>query len=63
MRVLRPSGALVFAFECGAAAIAVDVDLEDRGVVDEAIDGGERHSGIGKDLSPSSEWYLLNPGR
>jgi hypothetical protein len=34
---LRPSGALVFAVECRASAIAVDVDFEDRGVVDEAF--------------------------
>src|SRR5271165_6768842 len=46
---LWPSGALVFAFERGAAAEAVDVDFEDRGVVDEAIDRGEGHGGIWKD--------------
>lgn len=28
------------------ATIAFDVQLEDLGVVDEAIDGGERHGGI-----------------
>src|SRR5208283_5421393 len=52
---LWPSGALVFAFERGAAAEAVDVDFEDRGVVDEAIDRGEGHGGIWKDLSPCPE--------
>ena len=27
-----------------AAAIALDIHLQDRGVMDQAIDGGERHS-------------------
>ena len=34
-----------FAVEGGAAAIAFDVHLQDGGVVNEAIDGGERHGG------------------
>lgn len=41
--------------ECGASAIAVDVDLEDRRVVGEAIDGGERHGGIGKTFAPRAK--------
>ena len=45
----------LFAFECGAAAETVDVDFEDRGVMDEAIDSGERHGGVWKDLSPGAE--------
>ena len=45
----------MFALEGGASPITVDVDLEDRGVVNEAIDGGERHGGIWKDLAPSTE--------
>src|ERR1019366_4373240 len=52
---LRWTSALVFALEGGASPITVDVDLEDRGVVNEAIDGGERHGGIWKDLAPSTE--------
>ena len=42
-------------FEGGAAAVALDVHLEDGGVVDEAVDGGERHGGIGEDLAPFAE--------
>jgi len=38
----------LFAFECDAASVAVDVDFEDRGVMDEAIHGGERHGGVWK---------------
>ena len=34
----------VLAIECGATSIALDIHLEDGGVMDEAIDGGERHS-------------------
>ena len=30
-------------------------NLEDCGVMDEAIDRGERHCGIGKDLAPFAE--------
>ena len=52
---LWPSGALVLAFERGAAAEAIDVDFENRGVVNEAIDSGERHGGIWKDFSPGAE--------
>ena len=53
--LLRPSDALLFAFQRGAATIAVDVDLEDRGVVNKAIDSGERHGGIRKNLAPGAE--------
>jgi hypothetical protein len=35
-----------------------DYDLEDRGVMDEAIDGGQRHGGIGEDLAPFAEWQV-----
>jgi hypothetical protein len=34
---------------------ALDINLEDCGVMDEAIDRGERHCGIGKDLAPFAE--------
>jgi hypothetical protein len=44
-----------FAVEGGAAAIAFDVHLEDGGVVDEAIDDGERHRLVGEDLAPFAE--------
>src|SRR5690348_18274500 len=44
-----------FAFERGAATIALDVHLKDRGVMNEAIDNGERHRLIGKDFPPLPE--------
>jgi len=50
----RPAWA-AFAFEGGAAAIALDGDLEDGCVVDEAIDEGQRHRLVGEDLSPFAE--------
>ena len=36
-------------------AIALDVHLENDGMMDEAIDGGERHGGIGEDACPFAE--------
>ncbi len=45
----------MLALEGGAPAIAFDVHLEDGRVMDEAIDGGERHGGIGEDLAPFAE--------
>jgi hypothetical protein len=41
----RPSRA-AFSVERGASAIALDVHLNDCGVVNETIDGGERHGGV-----------------
>ena len=38
-----------------APAVALDIHLEDGGVMDEAVDGGERHGGIGEDLAPFAE--------
>ena len=51
----RRSAEAAFAFEGGAAAVALDVHLEDRGVVDQAIDDGQRHRLVGEDLSPFAE--------
>jgi hypothetical protein len=48
----RGQRAAAFAFERGAAAVAFDVHLEDGGVVDEAIDDGNRHRLVGRDLAP-----------
>ena len=45
----------MLAVECGAASIALDVHLEDGGVMDEAIDGGERHGLVWEDLAPFAE--------
>lgn len=50
----RPSRASFF-FDSLAPPVAFDVHLEDGGVMDEAVDGGQRHGGIGKDLSPFAE--------
>src|SRR4051794_34280660 len=40
------------------APITFDVHLEDGGMVDEAIHGGERHSGIRKDADPVAEGLI-----
>ena len=45
----RPSGP-TFSVERSAASIAFDVHLQNGGVMDEAIDGGERHGLVGEDL-------------
>ena len=39
----------------GAAAVALDIHLEDGGVVDETVDRGERHGLIRKNLPPSRQ--------
>src|SRR5581483_2581435 len=44
-----------FSVERGASAIALDVHLNDGGVVNETIDGGERHGGVREDLVPFAE--------
>ena len=36
-------------------AIAFDIHLQDRGVVDEAVDGGERHGLVGENFAPFAE--------
>jgi hypothetical protein len=51
----RRSAGAAFALEGGAAAIAFDVHLEDGGVVNKAIDDGQRHRLVGEDLSPFAE--------
>ena len=38
-----------------APAVAFDVHLEDGGMVDEAVDGGDGHRGIGEHLAPLTE--------
>jgi hypothetical protein len=45
-RVRRGSSGATFSFERGAAAITLDIHLEDGGVMDETIDRGERHGGV-----------------
>ena len=58
----RASGAAL-AVEGSAAAIAFDVHLQDRGVMDEAVDGRERHDLVTEPRRmPSSliEWCLTS---
>src|SRR5215211_5240471 len=50
-----PSGWSTLSFERGAAAIALNVHLEDRGVMNKAIDDGEGHRLVWEDLAPLSE--------
>ena len=47
-----------FAIECRAASVALDIHFEDGGVVDEAIDGGERHRLVREDLSPFAKGLI-----
>jgi hypothetical protein len=47
--------ATAFSFKGGFAAIALDIHLQDCRVVHEAIDCGQRHRWIGKDLAPFAE--------
>src|SRR5579871_1009307 len=54
-RVGWRSAATTLSIERFAAAIALDVHLEDRGVMDEAIDGRERHGLVGEDLAPFAD--------
>src|ERR1700756_892797 len=49
-----PTGTAL-AVECGAASIALDIHFEDGGVMDEAVDGCQRHSLVWKHLAPFAE--------
>ena len=57
-RVRGRSSWTTFAFERGPPAIAFDVHLDDGGVMDEAIDGGERHGGVREDLVPFAKGLI-----
>ena len=50
-------GAGLFGLAClsGSAPITVGIHLEDDGVVNQAIDGGDGHRGVGEDLVPGTE--------
>src|SRR5271170_2045849 len=50
----RPT-ATTFSIEGLAAAITLDIHLQDGGVMDEAIDGRERHGLVREDLAPFAE--------
>jgi hypothetical protein len=43
------------AVDGGAAPIALDVHLEDGGVMHEAVDGGECHGLVGEHLAPLAD--------
>ena len=42
----------------GAAPVAFDVELEDGGMVDQAVDGGDRHGGVVEDTIPGREGLI-----
>ena len=42
----------------GTAPEAIDVHFKERGVMNEPIDGGERHCGIREDLAPFAEGLI-----
>ena len=44
-----------FSIERGTPTIALDVHLQDCGVMHEAIDGGEGHGLVGEDFAPFTE--------
>jgi hypothetical protein len=51
--------AALFLFVAGCAApIAFDIQLEDRRVMDEPVDGGHRHAGVREDVIPAGEWLV-----
>ena len=52
-RVGWRAAATALSIEGLAATIALDIHLQNRGVMDKAIDGGERHSWSGKILPPN----------
>src|ERR1700680_945337 len=52
------SAATALSVEGLAAAIALDIHLEDRCMMDQAIDGGERHGLVGEDLAPFAKWLI-----
>ena len=56
-RVAGLPGALL-AGDSGASPVAFDIELEDRGVVYEPVDGGQGHGRIRKDAAPFSEWRI-----
>ena len=50
--------AFAFAVESFAAAITFAVHLQDGCMMDEAVDGSERHRLLGEDLAPIAEWLI-----
>ena len=54
-RVKRWPATASLAFERGAPAITLDVHLEDGGMMNEAVDDGDRHCRVWEDLAPFTE--------
>ena len=50
----RPATASL-SFKRGAAAVAFDVHLEDGGMMNQAVDDGDRHCLVWEDLAPFAE--------
>ena len=48
----------VLSFEGAAASVALDVHLEDDGVVDEAVDCGDHHGVVREDPVPVGKWLI-----
>ena len=51
----RPPRSFLFSFHGRAPAVTLDIDFEDRGVMNEPVDGGERHGGVREDPAPFPE--------
>ena len=47
--------AAALTFECGAAAVTLDVHLEDGGMMNQAVDDRDRHCLVWEDLAPFAE--------
>ena len=56
--VCRSSLSVVLPSYGGAASIAFDVHLKERGVMDKPIDRGERHGRVWEDLAPFAEGLI-----
>src|SRR3984893_7478085 len=54
-RVDRRAAAASLAFERGATAVALDVHLEDGGMMNQAVDDRDRHCLVREDLAPFAE--------
>lgn len=57
-RLVRGRPWTLLAVDGLTATIAFDVQLEDDGVVDETVDGGEGHGRVWKDLPHSPKGWL-----
>ena len=53
--VWRSSGAFLLALKRRPPPVAVDVDFEDRCVVDKPVHRRQRHRGIGENLAPCTK--------